>query len=97
MNAHDPDRARLVSAVQAIEALYPLRVLGRLPRGAAVHVFGEDALDLLAKKREGLSLLTLAGAEVDLAERLGRPVGIVLTSELHGQEAIRLTEAVRPL
>lgn len=72
MNAHDPDRAHLVAAVQDIEARYPLRVLGRLPRGAAARVFGEDALDLLAKKRKGLSLLTLAGAEIDLAERFER-------------------------
>ncbi len=79
------------------ESRFPLRVLGILPRGAAVHVRGDDALDFLAKKRLGFSWLGVAQAEVDLSARLGRPVGIVLTSEVQGAEAARLSELARPL
>ncbi len=85
------------SAIQAIEERYPLRIVGLLPRGSAVHVFEENAVDLLAKKRLGLTLLQVAQAEADLSEELGRPVGIVLTSEVHGAEAAYLSEAARPL
>ena len=97
MNAPDAYRSILRHHVATIEAKYPLKIVGLLPRGTAVHVRGEDALDFLAKKRLGLSLLGIAQAEVDLAECLQRPVGIVLTSEVRGEEAARLTAAARPL
>jgi hypothetical protein len=71
----------------AVEAKHPLRIMGVLPRGSAGHVFGDEALDFLAERKPGLSLLGLCGSERDLAKRLGRPVGIVLVSGLQGREA----------
>lgn len=97
MNAPDAYRHILRHHVATVEGKYPLKVIGLLPRGSAVHVHEGDALDFLAKKRLGLSLLDVAQAEVDLANALGRPVGIVLTSEVRGEEAARLTAAARPL
>ena len=73
--------------VALVEANHPLRIMGVLPRGSAGHVFGDEAFDFLAEKKPGLSLLGLCDAERDLAERLGRPVGIVLVSGLQGREA----------
>lgn len=90
-------QALLRAAVNDVETAHPLKIVGLLPRGAAVHVMGSDALDFLAEKTTGLSLLAVAQAEVDLGARLGRPVGIVLTSEVHGEEAARLSAAARPL
>lgn len=87
----------LVKHLLEIEAKYPLHFAGRLPRGAAAHVFDDDAIDLLAEKREGLSLLDLAGAEIELAERLGRPVGIVLKSGLKGADRENILALVQPL
>jgi hypothetical protein len=83
--------------VAAVEAAHPLRILGVLPRGAAAHVFDENALDLLAEKRPGLSLLGLTKAEGDLNDRLGRPVGIVLVSGLKDQEAVEFPRLVEPI
>jgi predicted nucleotidyltransferase len=60
-------------------------------------VFEDNALDLLAEKRPGLSLLSLAGAELDLAEKLGRPVGIVLVSGLRDREAEEFPRIVEAL
>jgi hypothetical protein len=80
--------------VAATESKYPIKILGLLPRGSAAHVFEGDALDFLAEKRPGLSLLGLCEAEVDLANRVGRPVGIVLVSGLKGREAGELPRAV---
>lgn len=97
MNAPVPSLEILKHHVATVEAQYPLKIIGLLPRGAAVHVNEEDALDFLAKKKLGLSLLGVARAEVDLAAALGRPVGIVLTSEVRGDEASRLSAAARPL
>lgn len=97
MNAPIPAHDILRHHVASIEARYPLKVIGLLPRGEAVHVQEDNALDFLAKKRLGLSLLDIAQAEVDLGEALGRPVGIVLTSEVRGEEAARLSAAARPL
>lgn len=79
------------------ESKFPLHFLGMLPRGTAAHVFDDDALDLLAEKGEGLSLLDLAGAEVELAKRLQRPVGIVLRSGLHGADAKSVLAQVQPI
>jgi hypothetical protein len=81
------NRAILRTHVAAVEAQHPIKILGLLPRGSVGHVFEDDALDLLAEKKPGLSLLGLCGAEVDLSDRLGRPVGIVLVSGLRGREA----------
>lgn len=86
MNVHQIDRRTLLTHLHEVEEKFPLRFVGLLPRGAAVHVFGDDAVDLLAEKRPGLSLTGLTGAEIDLSERLKRPVGIVLKSELKGRE-----------
>ena len=68
-----------------------------LPRGTAAHVSEDDAIDLLAEMREGLSLLSLVGAELDLADRIGRPVGIVLVSGLKGADGERVKASARPL
>jgi predicted nucleotidyltransferase len=97
MNAPDINRSILQMHIAAIEAEYPLKILGLLPRGAAAHVFGDDALDFLAEKRPGLSLTSLTGAEIDLSKRLKRPVGIVLKSELRGREAQEVLAEVEPL
>lgn len=86
MNIQSIDRKRLIGHLRAVEFRFPLRFVGLLPRGAAVHVFGDDAVDLLAEKLPGLSLTGLTGAEIDLSERLKRPAGIVLKSELSGRE-----------
>jgi predicted nucleotidyltransferase len=87
MNAPDINRAILRMHIATIEAKYPIKIVGLLPRGSVGHVFEDNALDFLAEKRPGLSLLGLSGAEVDLAEMLGRPVGIVLVSGLRDREA----------
>lgn len=81
----------------AVEAKYPLRIVGVLPRGTAAHVEGENALDLLAEKRDGLDLLALCEAEADLADLLGRPVGIILKSGLKGRDAVEVLAAADPL
>jgi hypothetical protein len=86
MNVHQIDRRALLVHLHATEEKFPLHFVGLLPRGTAAHVFGDDAVDLLAEKRPGLSLTSLTGAEIDLSQRLKRPVGIVLTSELKGRE-----------
>jgi hypothetical protein len=97
MNVHQIDRRRLLAHLHAIEEKFPVRFLGLLPRGTAVHVFGDDAVDLLAEKLPGLSLTTLTGAEIDLSERLQRPVGIVLKSELSGREKEEVLAGAQPL
>jgi hypothetical protein len=97
MNVQQIDRRRFLDHLHAVEERFPLRFVGLLPRGTAAHVFDEDAIDLLAEKREGLSLLGLSGAEIDLAKRLGRPVGIVLVSGLRGDDGERVKASARPL
>ena len=97
MNIHQVDRRQLLAHLHAVEAKFPLRFVGLLPRGTAVHVFGDDAVDLLAEKLPGLSLTGLTGAELDLAERLKRPVGIVLRSELSGREEKEVLAEAQPL
>ena len=54
-------------------------------------------MEFLAEKRPGLSLLRLAGAEVDLGDKIGRPVGIVLVSGLTGREAEEFPAAVEAI
>jgi hypothetical protein len=82
MNAVEIDRALLRRHIRAIEAVLPIRFLRRLRRGSVGHLKSADAfaLELLAEKRDGLTLFDLAQAEIDLGERLGRTVGIVLVS-----------------
>jgi predicted nucleotidyltransferase len=97
MNVHQIDRRILLTHLHAVEEKFPLRFVGLLERGSAPHVVGDDAVDLLAEKQEGLSLLGLAGAEVELSDRLGRPVGIILRSELHGNDEKRILAGLKPL
>ena len=97
MNVQPIDRHKLLSDLHAVEETYPLRFVGLLARGSAPHVLDDDAYDFLAEKQEGLSLLSLTGAELDLSKRLGHPVGIVLRSELHGEDAERILATLRRL
>src|SRR5437016_2055888 len=97
MNAPDVNRSILRMHIAAIEAKYPLKVLGLLPRGSAGHVFDPKGIEFLAEKRPGLSLLDLAGAEVDLGDRLGRQVGMVVVSGLKGREADEFPKLVEPV
>jgi predicted nucleotidyltransferase len=97
MNIPIINRSILRTHVAAIEAKYPIKIVGLLPRGSAGHVFDDNAIDFLAEKEPGLSLLDLCQAEGDLADRIGRPVGIVLLSGLKGQETEefpKLAEAI---
>ncbi len=98
MNAPDINRSILRMHIAAIEQKYPIKIIGLLPRGSVGHMYDvENAVEFLAHKQPGLDLLGLAGAEVDLGDRLGRPVGIVLESGLKGREAEefpRLAEAI---
>jgi hypothetical protein len=87
MNVPDINRSILRMHIAAIEAKYPIKILGLLPRGSVGHVFDDNALEFLAEKKPGLDLLGLSGAEIDLGDLLGRPVGIVLKSGLKGREA----------
>jgi predicted nucleotidyltransferase len=97
MYVHAIDRPALRTHVAAIEAKYPIKILGILPRGSVAHVFELSALDLLGEKKPGLSLLDLCDAEVDLADLLGRPVGIVLVSGLRGREAEEFPRTAQPM
>lgn len=90
-------RSALRRHLAAIEGKYPLKIVGVLPRGTAAHVAGEDALDFLAEKRDGLDLLALCEAEADLGDLLGRPVGIILRSGLKGRDAAAVLAAVEAL
>jgi hypothetical protein len=97
MNAPDINRSILRMHIAAIEQKYPIRIVGLLPRGAAAHIFEENAVDFLAEKGPGLSLLDLCKAEGDFGEKLGRPVGIVLRSGLTGREAEEFPALAEPV
>ncbi|MEA2878315.1 MAG: hypothetical protein QOF14_3511 [Hyphomicrobiales bacterium] len=97
MNALNINRSILRLHIAAIEAKFPLKILGLLPRGSAGHVFDPNGIEFLAEKRPGLSLLDLAGAEVDLGDKLGRQVGIVLVSGLRDREAVEFPKTVEPV
>lgn len=97
MNAPDINRNILRYHIATIEARYPIKIVGLLPRGSVGHVFDDNALDFLAEKRPGLDLLGLAGAEIDLGDLLGRPVGIVLKSGLKDREAEEFPRIVEPI
>ncbi|HMK79506.1 MAG TPA: hypothetical protein VK438_07640 [Xanthobacteraceae bacterium] len=97
MNAPDVNRSILRMHIATIEAKYPLKILGLLPRGSAGHVFDPNGLEFLAEKKPGLDLFDLAGAEVDLSDLVGRQVGIVLKSGLKGREADEFPRLVEPV
>jgi predicted nucleotidyltransferase len=97
MYVHSIDRAVLRTHVAAIEAKYPIKIVGILPRGSAGHLFDVTGLDLLGEKKQGLSLLDLCSAEVDLGDLIGRPVGIVLVSGLRDREAEEFPRLVQPI
>jgi predicted nucleotidyltransferase len=97
MNIQQIDRQKFLDHLHAVEAKFPLRFVGTLPRGTAAHVTEDDAIDLLAETGEGLSLLGLVGAEHELSDRLGRPVGIVLVGGLRGDYGERVKASARPL
>ena len=97
MNAPDVNRSILRMHIAAIEQKYPIKIIGLLPRGSAGHVFDENGIEFLAEKRPGLSLLDLAGAEVDLGDKLGRQVGIVLVSGLRDHEAEEFPRIAEPV
>src|SRR5262249_11756560 len=71
-------KARLRGYLEAIEAKFPIRFLGVIPPEAHLRDAAEPALQLLAEKKEGLSLLELAEAEVELSDQMKRPVAILL-------------------
>jgi hypothetical protein len=96
MNVIETDRRTLMAHLRATGEHFHLEFLGLLPRGTAGHVSGDNAVELLAKKRADISLLDLAGAEIDLSERLDRPVAIVLDSGLRGDYGKRVRASVRP-
>jgi hypothetical protein len=97
MNIQSIDRKRLREHLEAVQREFPLHFVGFLARATAPHVFGDDAYDFLAEKRPGLSLLGVTGAELALSDRLGHPVGIVLRSELRGDDADRILATLQPL
>jgi predicted nucleotidyltransferase len=97
MNVPDINRSILRMHIAAIEAKHPLKIVGLLPRGSVGHVFEDNALDFLAEKRPGLDLMGLVGAEADLSDLLGRPVGIVLVSGLKGREAEEFPRLAKPV
>jgi|SRR5208337_5599684 len=97
MNIQQVDRKKLLDHLRAVEQKFPVHFIGLLPRGTAAHVFEDDAIDLLAEKLPGLSLTSLTGAEIDLSQRLKRPVGIVLKSELRGREEQEVLAQTQPL
>ncbi len=97
MNVPIINRSILRMHVAAVEVKHPVKIIGLLPRGSAGHVSADDALDFLAEKRPGLSLLGLCEAEGDLADRLGHPVGIVLVSGLSGQEAAEFPKVAQAI
>jgi predicted nucleotidyltransferase len=97
MNKPDINRSILRMHIATIEAKHPIKIIGLLPRGSVGHVFEDNALDFLAEKRPGLDLWELAGVEVELADLLGRPVGVVLVSGLRGREAEELPRLAEPV
>jgi predicted nucleotidyltransferase len=97
MNVQQTNRERFLDHLRAVEEKFPLHFVGLLPRGTAAHVSDDEAIDLLAEKRPGLSLTGLTGAELDLAKRLKRSVGIVLKSELKGREEEEVLAQAQPL
>ncbi|MBV8744971.1 MAG: hypothetical protein JO134_08015 [Xanthobacteraceae bacterium] len=97
MNVQEVDRQQLRHHLRAVEAKFPLHFVGLLERGSAPHIAGDDAYDFLAERKDGLSLISLTGAEMELSTRLGHPVGIILRSELHGDDVNRILATLQPV
>lgn len=99
MNAPLIHRDILRLHIAAVEDKFPLRVVGMLPRGTLGHVDESDerALEFLAEKRDGLTLMGLCDAEIELGRRLGRSVGLVLVSGLKGREAVEIPKLVKAI
>ena len=99
MNAHVIPRDILKLHIAAVEGMFPLRFIGALPRGCVGHVneADESALEFLAEMRDGLSLLGLCNAEIELGRRLGRNVGLVLSSGLKDREAVEIPKLVQAI
>jgi hypothetical protein len=96
MNAHVIPRDILKLHIAAVEENFPLRFIGMLPKGSAGHLDESDerALEFLADDLQGLSLLDLCKAEIELGRHLGRSVGIVLHGGLKSDEAATLAHFV---
>ncbi len=97
MNAPVIPRAILRHHVATIEARYPIKVLGQLPRDSAAYVEGENRMVFLTEKRPGLNLLTFCDAQVQLSDLLGRPVELILISGLKDREAAELPRLAEPI
>lgn len=97
MNAPDINHSILRMHIATVEAKHPIKIIGLLPRGSVGHRFEDNALDFLAEKRPRLDLLGLIAAEHNLADLLGRPVGIVLVSGLKDREAEEFPRIVEPV
>ncbi len=97
MNVPDINGSMLLINIAALVAKQPLIIVVVRRGGCAGHVFDDIGLDFLAEKRPGLDLWGLAGAEVELSDLLGRPVGIVLVSGLKGREAEEFPRLVEPV
>lgn len=97
MNIQSIDRRILLTHLHAVEEKFPLRFVGLLEPGSATHVLGDDAVNFLGEDREGLSYLGVAGAEAELSERLGHPVGIILRRELRGNDEKRILAGLKPI
>ena len=99
MNAPVIHKSILKLHGDAVEKMFAPRFVGQLPRGCVGHVDvrGPDALEFLAESLPGLNLFDLAGAEIELGNRLGRCVGIVTIGGLKDREAEELPKLAQPL
>ena len=99
MNAHVIPRDILKLHIAAVEGMFLLRFIGALPRGCVGHVneADESALEFLADDLQGLSLLDLCKAEIELGRRLERSVGLVLSSGLKDREAVEIPKLVQAI
>lgn len=97
MNKPVIDRSVLRRHIAAIEAAYPIRILGLLPTELSPRVPLDEGVVFLAQKGERLSLLTMAKAQVELSEKLGRPVAIVLRSGLRAADLDTAQSRLSPL
>lgn len=99
MNAHVIPRDILRLHIAAVEEKFPLRFIGALPRGCVGHVdeADESALEFLTEMRDSLTLTGLCSAEIELRRRLGRIVGLVLSSGLKGREAVEIPKLAKAI
>jgi uncharacterized protein len=66
-----------------IEARYPLRLLSIFGSYARGEQTEESDVDILAERIGQMSLFDLVDAQLRLADRLGKNVDLILTTELH--------------